>query len=344
MKSSKNIVLFAPLLQTFIKNYLIKERNVSPHTIESYIYTFYLLLEYAKLILKKESFNIELSDMNASLIRNFLIYLETERHIKPTSRNQRLAAIRSFFKYTSSKVPELAVEINQVLAIQGKKTSQTLVHFLTHQEVKALLTCQNLDTWIGRRDHNLILLAVETGLRLFEITQLTWRDIRAAEHYGYIRCVGKGRKERDVMLSRELSKVLKSWERETISRSAAGLIFPNVYGELMSADTFQAILKKYARQAIKQCPSLEGKKISPHVLRHTAAMNLRNAGADLLTIAGILGHKSVETTQIYLEMDIKRQEEVLSLLTGTKTKLKRFKPKNNLESFLESLKPRKGKL
>lgn len=341
MKKIKKDILVAPLLQSYLTDGLINERNASPHTIESYTYTFYLLLKYSKKMLKKESFEITLAELSSSFLRNFLMYLETDRHIKPRSRNQRLAAIRSFFKYISPKIPEMAAEIGQVLAIQDKRTIHNLVHFLTPQEVKALLACQNLDTWIGRRDHNLISFAVETGFRLSEIILLTWRDICIAKHYGYVRCVGKGRKERGVILSREMSRILKNWERETASLSAAGFIFPNVNGGSMSPDTFQSLLKKYARQAEKHCPSLKSKKVSPHVLRHTAAMNLRNTGADLLTIASMLGHKSIETTQIYLEVDTKRQEETLKLLVPNKTRVPRFKPKDNLDVFLKSLRSHK---
>lgn len=341
MKKVKKIILVAPLLQAYFTDGLMNERNASPQTIESYSYTFYLLMDYSRKILKKELSEITLAELSATVIRNFLKYLDTDRRLKPQSRNQRLAAIRSFFKYILPQVPQMAATVSQVLAIKGKKTSQDLVHFLTPQEVKALLACQNLDTWIGRRDHNLISFAIETGLRLSEIILATWQDIRITGHYGYIRCVGKGRKEREVILSREMSRILKNWERETLPLSTAGFIFPNIKGEPMSPDTFQWILKKYARQAEQYCPSLKDKQVSPHVLRHTAAMNLRNAGVDLLTIASILGHKSIETTQVYLEADNKRQEETLNLLIPNKTRVPRFKSKDNLEAFLKNLRPQK---
>jgi site-specific recombinase XerD len=341
MKKIEKNILVAPLLQAYFTEGLINERNASPQTIESYSYTFYLLMAYSRKMLKKVLSEITLAELNATFIRNFLKHLESDRRLKPQSRNQRLAAIRSFFKYISPQVPQMAATVGQVLAIKGRKTSQDLVHFLTPQEVKALLVCQNLDTWIGRRDHNLILLAIETGLRLSEILLLTWQDIHIAGHYGYVRCVGKGRKEREVILSREMSRILKSWERETSQLSPAGFIFPNIFGESMSSDLFQWLLKKYARQAEKHCLSLKDKKVSPHVLRHTAAMNLRNAGVDLLTIASMLGHKSIETTQVYLEVDNKRQEETLNLLVPNKTRVPRFRSKDNLEAFLKSLRPQK---
>lgn len=337
MKKIEKNILVAPFLEAYLRDGLINEKNASPQTIESYSYTFYLLMDYSRKMLKKELSEITLVDLSATFVKSFLKYLETDRQLKPQSRNQRLAAIRSFFKYISPQVPQMAATMGQVLAIKGKKTSQDLVHFLTPQEVKALLACQNLGTWIGRRDHNLILFAIETGFRLSEIILTTWRDIRVAGNCGYVRCVGKGRKEREVILSQEMSRILKKWERETLPRSTAGFIFPNVKGELMSPDTFQWILKKYARQAEQHCPSLKNKQVSPHVLRHTTAMNLRNAGVDLLTIASMLGHKSIETTQVYLEADTKRQEETLNLLIPNKTKVPRFKFKDNLETFLKSL-------
>jgi integrase/recombinase XerD len=337
MKKEGKNRLVAPLLQSYFTDGLIKEKNASPHTIDSYTYTFYLLFEYAKKMLKKGSCEITLAELSATFIRNFLVYLDTDRHIQPQSRNQRLTAIRSFFKYISPQIPEMAAAIGQVLAIQDKRTSKKLIHFLTSQEVKALLSCQNTATWIGRRDRNLILFAIETGFRLSEIIMLRWRDIRIEGNYGYVRYIGKGRKERDAILSREMSRIFKSWERETALMSSEGFIFPNVYGGSMSPDTFQTLLKKYARQAEKHCPSLKGKKVSPHVLRHTKAMNLHNSGVDLSMIANMLGHKSIETTQIYLEADIKRQEETLNLLAPNKTRLRRFKPKDNLDVLLKSL-------
>jgi integrase/recombinase XerD len=341
MKKKEKTILVAPLLQSYFTDGLITEKNASPHTIDSYTYTFYLLFEYSKKMLKKDVHEITLAELSATFIRNFLIYLETDRHIKPQTRNQRLTAIRSFFKYISPQVPEMAATIGQVLAIQDKRTSKNLVPSLTPQEVKALLSCQNTTTWIGRRDHNLILFAIETGFRLSEIINLTWRDMRIEGNYGYVRCVGKGRKERDVVLSREMSRVIKSWEQETVLRFPEGFIFPNVYGGSMSPDTFQTLLKKYARQAEKHCSSLKGKKVSPHVLRHTKAMNLHNSGVDLSMIANILGHKSIETTQIYLESDTKRQRETLDMLEPNKTRVTRFKKKDDMELFLKSLKSHK---
>lgn len=330
-------ILIVPLLEAYFKEGLIGEKNASPYTIASYSHTFNLLLEYTKKKLKKELYAVTLFELNATFIRNYLMHLETDRHIKPQSRNQQLAAIKSFFKFISPQVPMMSATIGQVLAIQSKKTSQKLVHSLTPMEVESLLACQNLDTWIGRRDHNLILFAIETGFRLSEIIFLTWKDIRIVEHYGYVRCVGKGRKEREVILSKVLARILKSWERETAPRSIGGFIFPNIYGGPMSPDTFQALLKKYAKEAKKECSSLESKRISPHTLRHTTAMNLRNAGVDLLTIAGILGHKSIETTQIYFENDIKRQEETLNLLIPKKIKVARFKPQSDIQELMQRL-------
>lgn len=341
MKKIDKNILVAPLLQAYFNDYLINEKNASPQTIESYSVTFYLLMRYSRKILKKELSEITLSELSANFIRSFLKYLETDRGLKPQSRNQRLAAIKSFFKYILPQVPHMGATIGQVLAINCKKTTQDLIHFLSPEEVKALLACQNLSTWVGRRDHNLILFAIETGFRLSEIIMATWGDIHIAGGYGYVRCVGKGRKKREVILSREMSKLLKSWERETAPRSPSGFIFPTTNGRSMSSDAVQWLLKKYARQAEKHCPTLKDKRISPHVLRHSAAMNLRNAGVDLLTIASILGHKSIETTQIYLEVDSKRQEETLNLLVPNKIKMSRFKSNDNLEGFLKSLMPKK---
>lgn len=334
MKTSDKL---AVVLEAFFTDRLINEKRASPHTIASYSDTFQLLLKYAAYKLKKQPSELKLTDLNDKFIRDFLMDLEKNRNNTPQTRNVRLTAIKSFFQYASFQEPGKSALIGRVLAIQKKKANKNLIHYLTPLELKALLASPDLDTWIGRRDYAIILVATETGLRLSELNQLKWENIHMADKRGYIQCIGKGRKERSCMLSQQTCRVLQSWKKET-EISPFSFVYPTKHGERMSPDCVQWLLKKYKRIAEKKCPSLKGKKISPHVLRHTAAMNFHQAGVDLATIAIMLGHESVETTQIYLKADLKLKEEVLNKLGQKKAKTKRFKPDDKLIAYLKSLK------
>jgi integrase/recombinase XerD len=266
----------------------------------------------------------------------FLGDLEKKRGASIGTRNLRLTAIRSFFRFVSFEEPARGDLIQRVLAIPNKRHDKRQVHFLTRPEIEAILAAPDRKTWLGRRDHTLLLLAVQTGLRLSELIDLD----RDAIHLGagaHVRCVGKGRKERCTPLTNHARDALKAWLKEPI-RYEAKALFPNVHGGRLSADSVQALLAKYVRVASERCPSLKSKRVSPHILRHTAAMELLQAGVDCSVIALWLGHEAIETTQTYLHAHLALKEAALAKLKPYKrSKRARFEPNDHLLAFLEAL-------
>ena len=285
------------LLQSFFTQRLIAQRRASSHTIASYRDAFRLLLHFAQKRLRKSPSELTVEDLNAPFLGMFLHDLENHRANGARSRNLRLTAIRSFFRYAALEIPQYSALIQRVLAIPNKKQLRPLVDFLTPPEIKALLAAPDRDTWLGRRDHALLLTAVQTGLRLSEITSLRQSDVSL--HSGaHVRCQGKGRKERCTPLAKPTVSVLTAWIKEQ-GKDSSKILFPSARGGPLSSDSVQYLVAKYAAEARKNCPALVQKRVSPHVLRHTAAMELLQAGIDRALIALWLGHESVETTQIY---------------------------------------------
>jgi integrase/recombinase XerD len=326
---------FPTLLESFCTERLLAQRRVSPHTIASYRDTFRLLLQFSQKRLRKPPSQLTLADLNAPLLSKFLDDLEADRANGARSRNLRLTAIRSFFRYAALEAPEHSGLIQRVLAIPHKRQPRPLVYFLTRPEFEAILAVPNRNTWLGRRDHALLLTALQTGLRLSEITGLRQSavSLRSGAH---IRCYGKGRKERCTPLAKSTAGVLAAWIKEQ-EKDGAKILFPSLRGGPLSSDSVQHLLAKYVARARKTCPSLSQKRVSPHVLRHTAAMELLQAGVDRSLIALWLGHESVETTQIYLDADLALKEKVLAKTTPIKAKRARYRPGDKLLSFLKNL-------
>jgi site-specific recombinase XerD len=325
----------AVLLESFFIQRLMKQRAASPHTISSYRDTFRLLLQFAQKRLGKPPSRLALEEIDAPLIVAFLDEMEKSRGISPRSRNLRLTAIRSFFHYAALEAPAQSAQIQRVLAIPGKRHIRTLVHFLTRPEVDALLGAPDQRTWSGRRDHALLLVAVQTGLRLSELIGIERQDV-ALGTGAHIRVIGKGRKERCVPLTKQTVAVLQAWLRQPV-RGDTQTLFPNTRGGRLSADGVQYLLAKHTAVACKACPSLQQKRVTPHVLRHTMAMELLQAGVDRAVIALWLGHESVETTQIYLEANLAMKEEILAKTTPIEGKPGRYRPDDQLLAFLRSL-------
>jgi integrase/recombinase XerD len=326
---------FPVLLESFFTQRLVAQRRASPHTIVSYRDTFRLLLQFAQKRLHKPPSQLAMEDLNAPFLGAFLNDLENHRANGARSRNLRLTAIRSFFRYAALEVPHHAALIQRVLAIPNKKQPRPLVDFLTQPELKSVLAAPNRNTWLGRRDHALLLTAVQTGLRLSEFTNLRQGDIslRSGAH---VRCQGKGRKERCTPLAKPTVVVLAAWIHEQ-GKDASKILFPSARGGPLSSDSVQYLVTKYAAMARKNCPSLSQKRVTPHVLRHTAAMELLQAGVDRALIALWLGHESVETTQIYLDADLALKEKVLAKTTPIKGKRGSYRPDDQLLGFLKSL-------
>ena len=326
----------ATLIESFFTERLRRQRDVSANTIASYRDTFRLLFTFAQARLRKPPSALALDDLDAPFIGAFLTDLETKRGASARTRNLRLTAIRSFFRFASFEEPAHSALIQRVLAIPSKRHDKRQVHFLTRPEIEAILAEPDQSTWLGRRDRTLLLVAAQTGLRLSELTGLD----RQAVHLGigaHVRCIGKGRKERTTPLTAMARRVLQAWLKEPVRRGATTL-FPNMHGERLSADSVQALLAKHIRAAGAKCPSLAKKRVSPHVLRHSAAMELLQAGVDCSVIALWLGHESIETTQTYLHAHLALKEAALAKLKPyQRGKRTRFQPNDRLLAFLEAL-------
>ncbi len=332
----KDATSFPILLESFFTKRLIAQRRASPHTIGSYRDTFRLLLQFAEKRLGKTPSRLTLEDLQAPFLGTFLDDLESARANTTRSRNLRLAAIRSFFRYIALEVPQFSGLIQRVLAIPNKRQARPLVGFLTRPEIDALLAVPDRNTWLGRRNHALLLTVIQTGLRLSEITSIRRQDVSLGKG-AHIRCEGKGRKERCTPLAKSSVIVLTAWIREQGEDDGISLLFPTMRGDRLSADAVQHLVRKSAAVAQKTCPSLTDKRVTPHVLRHTTAMELLQSGVDRSLIALWLGHESVETTQIYLDANLAIKEEILAKTTPINAKGGRYRPDDDLLAFLKGL-------
>jgi len=323
------------LLENFFTERLMNQRQASPHTISSYRDTFRLLLQFAQKRLHKPPARLAFEEIDAPMIAAFLDDLEKSRGIAARSRNLRLTAIRSFFHYAAYEEPSRAAQIQRVLAIPGKRHTRSLVHFLSRPEIDALLAAPEKKTWFGRRDHALLLVAVQTGLRLSELTGLQRTDVVLGTG-AHVRCVGKGRKERCTPLAKTTVAVLKAWLGEP-PRHSTSVLFPNARGGRLSPDGVADLLAKHVGLACQAYPPLGKKHVTPHVLRHSMAMGLLQAGVDRAVIALWLGHESVETTQIYLEANLAMKEEILAKVRSPGGKPGRYRPGDALLAFFKNL-------
>jgi len=326
----------APLLQAFFTERLIGQRDASPHTVAAYRDAICLLLRFAQHRTGKPPHQLNIDDLDASLIGAFLNHLEVERGVSVRTRNARLTAIRSLFGFAAYRHPEHAAVIQRVLAIPPKRTDRALVTYLTDDEMQALLAAPDRATKIGRRDHALLLLALETGLRVSELTALTC----GAVHLGtgaHVRCHGKGRKERITPLRRQARAVLQAWLTERAGGPDDPL-FPGPKGAPLSRDAIRRIVDRHVSTATAPCASLARKTVTPHTLRHSCAMKLRWNGVDAATIALWLGHEDVRTTYgVYMHADLSIKEQALARTAPPGTPTRRYRPPDPLLEFLEAL-------
>src|SRR6516225_9270087 len=320
-------ISLAALLERFFTQRLMQQRQASPHTISSYRDTFRLFLKFVQQRLHKPPSRLNFEEVDAPLIVAFLDGLE-KHGLSVRSRNLRLTALHSFFRYAAFEAPAHAAQIQRVLAIPSKRFTRTLVQFLTRAEVDALLAAPDQRTWSGRRDHAFLLLAVQTGLRLSEMTGLRRQDIILGTG-AHVRVMGKGRKERCTPIARSILAVLKAWLREP-QRGDGHVLFPNAKGKRLSVHGVQYLLNKHRVTASSVCPSLKHKRVTVHRLRHTMAMDLLQAGVDRSVIALWLGHERVETTQIYLEATLAMKEKALAKTSPPHATAGRYKPGDRL--------------
>lgn len=326
----------APLLEAFFTERLIGQQEASPHTVASYRDSFCLLLRFAQQRTGRPPHRLALEDLDAALIGAFLNHLEVARRASVRTRNARLTAVRSLFNFAAYRHPEHAALIQRVLAIPPKRTDKAVVTYLTEDEAAALLDAPDRSTRIGRRDHALLLLAIETGLRVSELTGLTCADVLLGAG-AHVRCHGKGRKERITPLRGEARAVLRSWLDER-GGSADDALFPGPKGNRLGRDAVRRLVDRHVATAAAACPSLTSKEVTPHTLRHTCAMNLLRHGVDTATIALILGHEDVRTTYgVYLHADLALKERAIAKTAPPGTRAGRYRPPDSLLAFLEGL-------
>ena len=332
MKTSAN---FAGLLEKYFTDRLMRQRQASPHTIASYRDTFCLLLRFAQDRLKKSPSMLMLEHLDAPFVAAFLDHLEKERGNGARSRNARLAAIHSFFQYAALHAPDHSALIQRVLAIPNKRYDRTQIEFLTHREIEALLAAPDVSTWSGRRDRTLLLVAVQTGLRVSELVGLRCEDVELGRG-AHVRCLGKGRKERCTPLRKDAVRALRGWLRER-NPQLSDPLFPSTRGGPLGPDGVEYLLAKHLATARKRCSSLKKKHVTPHVLRHSAAMELLQAGVDRSVIALWLGHERPDTTQIYLHANLDLKEHALAKTTPLNVQPGRYRPDDELLAFLKNL-------
>jgi len=329
------MTVLAPALQAFFAERLITQRGSSPETIAAYRDAFRLLLRFAQERTGKQPFELDIEDLDAPLIGAFLKHLEEDRGNSPRTRNARLGAIHSFYRFAALEHPEHAHTIARVMAIPTKRYERNTVTYLDRDEIAALLAAPDKRTWLGRRDHALLTLMVQTGVRVSELTSLRVGDV----HLGtgsHIRVLGKGRKRRATTLTGETVKILRAWTKERQGQPEEPL-FPTRQGRTLSRYTVGVIVAKHTATATTACSSLQSKRVTPHTLRHTNAMLLRAKGVDIATIALWLGHESTQTTHIYEHADPALKEQAISRTAPLGTKPGRYRPSDTLLGFLEAL-------
>jgi len=326
---------FPALLQSFFTDRLLRQMQASPHTVAAYRNTFRLLLRFAVARKGRQPSRLQIADLDAPFLAEFLDHLESERKNSARTRNARLAALHSFFRYVAFTEPAHALCCQRALAIPNKRFERGIVEFLSEVEVDALLATPDPATWLGRRDRVLLQVAVLTGLRVSELTALRRQDVVLGTG-GYVRCIGKGRKLRCTPLHVTVQKTLNAWLRESPTAPDAP-VFPSRRGGHLSSDAVAALVAKHVATAKARCPSLDNRRITPHTLRHTAAMRLLRGGVDRTVIALWLGHESPDTTQMYIHADLELKERALARTSPPEITRGRYRPDDRLLAFLEGL-------
>lgn len=323
------------LIQQFFTDRLCTQMQASPNTIAGYRDTFRLLLRFASEHTGRAPTKLRIEDLDSDLLGEFLAHVESERRNSARSRNTRLAAIRSFFRFVAMNEPAHLLHCQRILAMPGKRYVRRMVEFLDRAQIDALLAAPDRSTWVGRRDHAILMVALQTGLRASELINLRRGDIVTGTG-AHIRCEGKGRKQRCTPLRRETLQVLEAWLRQCAGTDSDPLFCTN-RGTQLSRDALEGVVRRHSLSASRSCPSLAGKRVSPHVLRHSTAMELLHHGVDQSVIALWLGHESVETTQVYMHADLRLKEKALARMTAPASNPGRYRPDDKLLAFLQAL-------
>ncbi len=326
----------APTLEAFFCERLMTQRHASPNTIAAYRDTFRLLLTYLHDATGTQPSDLVFEALDAGTISAFLDHLESDRGVGVATRNARLAAIHSLFRFAAFRHPEHSGLIARVLDLPTKRAQRADISYLVEAEVEALLSAPDTTTRRGRRDHALLTVAVQTGLRVSELVGLRRHDVTLGTG-AHLTCVGKGRKQRSTPLTVETAQVVQQWLTERQGDQDAPL-FPGPTDGPLTTDAVRRIVQRHAATAAKTRPSIAGKNVTPHILRHTCAMRLLHAGVDRAVIALWLGHESIRTTDIYQHADLALKERALARTTpGQPRTVPRYRPPDQLLAFLESL-------
>ncbi len=326
---------FARLLQTFFTDRLYQQRRASPHTIASYRDTFRLLLHFAQAHLGTAPAALTLPALDAAFICAFLDHGERHRGNTARTRNVRLAAIHAFIRYVALLEPAHLDQCRRILAIPTKRHERRPIAFLCREEIDALLVAPDRTTWLGRRDHLLLMVAVQTGFRVSELTQLRRSDVTLGTG-AHLRCEGKGRKQRCTPLTPATAAALAAWLGGREGQPTDPL-FPGARGTRLSRDAVERLVRRHVKRAAGHCATLAQKRVTPHVLRHTAAMELLHHGVDRAVIGLWLGHESAETTQMYLHADMRLKEQALARMAPDTPPPGRYRPDDQLLTFLAAL-------
>lgn len=329
------MTLLAPGLQAFFTDRLISQRSASPNTISAYRHTFRLLLAFVADRTGTPPSQLDIAQLDAPLIAAFLEHLQQDRGNTAATRNNRLAAIHSLFAYLALQHPEHAASIQRVLAIPPKRTSRAPVTYLTEPQVDALLAACEQTSRTNRRDHTMLALTIQTGLRISELIALNCQDVTLTTG-AHIHIIGKGRKHRTTPLTPATRSLLKAWLTERAGAPAEPL-FATSTGRRLSRDAIERRLAIHVSAAIPHCPSMTNKRITMHTLRHTAAMRLLLAGNDIAVIALWLGHEQITTTQIYLHADMTHKQQAIDRTRPLAAKAGRYQPTDTLLAFLDAL-------
>lgn len=322
-------------LQRFFTERLGTQMEASPNTVTSYRDTFRLLLKYAADRLHRAPTELLVADIDADLVGMFLADIETTRSNGARSRNTRLSAIRSFFRYVSVNEPQLLHHCQRVLAMPAKRHDKRPIDYLTRAEIEAVIAAPDISTWHGRRDRALLTLAFQTGLRVSELINLRRGDVVLGSG-AHVQCLGKGRKQRATPIRKDTAKMLRDWLVECRG-AETDPVFVSNRNERLSRDAIERIVRKHADVAVRQCPALKKNRVTPHVLRHSAAMELLRNGVDRTVIALWFGHESVETTQMYFHSDIELKEKAMARTQPVNVPPGRYRPNDKLIAFLEAL-------
>lgn len=326
---------FGTLLQAFFTEYLLGYKRASLQTVAAYRDTFRLLLQFLSKMRSRQPAQLSFEDVNVASVLAFLDHLEVERKNSVRSRNARLAAVRSFFRFVAFRDPEQVALAAQLLAIPIKRAGRRLVGHLTLEEMDAVIAAPDRTRWGGRRDHALLETLYNSGARVSEIAAIRRSQIVFDTTTSLV-LHGKGRKERRVPLWAKTARILETWLKE-IGDAPDGFVFPNARGGPLTRDGVSYILAQAVDVAAERCLSLRGKHVTPHIVRHSTAMHLLQSGVECSAIALWLGHESLETTHIYLEADLATKEAALGKLAPPGTTVRRFKATDALLNFLAKL-------